>query len=111
MRADGFSLDDKRNPVEANDLPDLLNRWLSRPTSVESVETTWPEKDRARTEQSFLVPKVDIVAQDYDLSLNRYKEVVHDEIQHRAPLEIIVDIEVLEEEIAKGLAELKAMLS
>ena len=111
LRADGFSLDDKRNPVEANDLPDLLNRWLSRPTSVESVETTWPEKDRARTEQSFLVPKVDIVAQDYDLSLNRYKEVVHDEIQHRAPLEIIVDIEVLEEEIAKGLAELKAMLS
>ena len=69
------------------------------------------EKDRARTEQSFLVPKADIVAQGYDLSLNRYKEIVHDEIEHRAPLEIIADIETLEDEIAKGLAELKAMLS
>ena len=72
---------------------------------------TTTERDRARTEQSFLVPKADIVAQGYDLSLNRYKEIVHDEIEHRAPLEIIADIEALEDEIAKGLAELKAMLS
>jgi type I restriction enzyme M protein len=76
---------------------------LSKPDSA--------EKERARSEQSFLVPKADIVAQGYDLSLNRYKEIVHDEIEHRAPLEIISDIETLEEEIAKGLAELKAMLS
>ena len=101
VRADGFSLDDKRNPVEANDLPDVLTRW----------QNLAAEKDRARTEQSFLVPKADIVAQGYDLSLNRYKEIVHDEIEHRAPLEIIADIETLEDEIAKGLAELKAMLS
>ena len=67
--------------------------------------------ERARTEQSFCVPKADIVAQGYDLSLNRYKEIVHDEIEHRPPLEIIADIEKLEGEIAKGLAELKAMLS
>ena len=105
VQADGFSLDDKRNPVEANDLPDVASRWLSlsKPDA--------PEKDRARTDQSFLVPKDDIVAQGYDLSLNRYKEIVHDEIEHRAPLEIIADIETLEDEIAKGLAELKAMLS
>ena len=98
--ADGFSLDDKRNPIEANDLPDVLTRWQARDA----------EKDRARTEQSFLVPKADIVAHGYELSLNRYKEVVHDEIEHRAPLEFIADIELLEDEIAKGLAELKAML-
>ncbi len=79
----------------------MLARWQNRDG----------EKDRARTEQSFLVPKADIVAQGYDLSLNRYKEIVHDEIEHRAPLEIIADIETLEDEIAKGLAELKAMLS
>lgn len=101
VRADGFSLDDKRNPVEANDLPDVLTRWQDRGS----------EKERARTEQSFLVPKADIVAQGYDLSLNRYKEIVHDETEHRTPLDIIADIETLEDEIAKGLSELKAMLS
>lgn len=105
VRADGFSLDDKRNPVDANDLPDVLARWLilSKPVSGEG--------DRARTEQSFVVPKADIVAQDYDLSLNRYKEIIHDEVEHRPPLEIIADIETLEDEIAEGLAELKALLS
>ena len=86
MTADGFSLDDKRNPVDANDLPDVLARWRNLAG----------EADRARTEQSFLVPNADIVAQDYDLSLNRYKEIVHDEVEHRDPLDIIADIEVLE---------------
>ena len=100
VQADGFSLDDKRNPVEANDLPDVLTRWRNRDA----------EHDRARIEQSFCVPKADIIAQDYDLSLNRYKEMVHDEVEHRAPLEIIADIEQLEDEIAKGLAELKSMI-
>lgn len=101
VQADGFSLDDKRNPIEADDLKDVLARWQNRDA----------EADRARTDQSFLVPKADIVAQNYDLSLNRYKEIVHDEIEHRPPLNIIADIEGLEDEIAKGLAELKAMLS
>lgn len=101
VRADGFSLDDKRNPVEANDLSDVLARWQARDA----------EKDRVRTDQSFLVPKSDIVAQGYDLSLNRYKEVVHDEVEHRDPLDIIADIEKLDAEIAAGLAELKAMLA
>lgn len=102
VQADGFSLDDKRNPVEANDIPDVLARWRDRAGT---------ERDRARTEQSFCVPKADIVAQGYDLSLNRYKELVHDEVEHRPPLEIIAEIEKLEVEIAAGLAELKAMLS
>jgi type I restriction enzyme M protein len=101
VRADGFSLDDKRNPIGANDLPDALTRW----------QNLLAEAERARTDQSFLVPKADLVAQGYDLSLNRYKEVEHDEVEHRAPSEIIADIEAIEDEIASGMAELKAMLS
>jgi type I restriction enzyme M protein len=102
LQADGFSLDDKRNPIEANDLRDVAKRWALRNGS---------EMGRARTEQSFCVPKAGIVSQGYDLSLNRYKEVVHDEVEHRPPLEIIAEIEKLEGEIVKGLAELKATLS
>ncbi len=101
VHADGFSLDDKRNPVEANDLPDVLTRWTARTTT---------ERDRARTKQSFTVPVADIVAQGYDLSINRYKEIVHDEVEHRAPAEIIADIETLQGEIARGLTQLREML-
>ena len=72
LQADGFSLDDKRNPIEANDLRDVAKRWALRNGS---------EMGRARTEQSFCVPKAGIVSQGYDLSLNRYKEVVHDEVE------------------------------
>src|SRR5699024_1731918 len=64
VRADGFSLDDKRNPIEANDLPDVLARWQDRDA----------EQGRGRTDQSFLVPKAEIVEQGYDLSINRYQE-------------------------------------
>lgn len=102
VAADGFSLDDKRNPVDANDLPDVLARWSDRAGA---------ELARERSEQSFSVRKDDIVAQGYDLSLNRYKEVVHEKTEYRAPLEIVAEIEKLEVEIAAGIAELKAMLS
>ncbi len=100
--ADGVSLDDKRNPVGANDLPDVLHRWCKRTDS---------EVARARTEQSFCVTKDDIAGQGYDLSLNRYKDIVQHEVEHRPPLEIIAEIEKLESEIASGIAELKAMLT
>ena len=76
VRADGFSLDDKRNAIEADDLPDVLSRW----------QDLAPEQDRARTEQSFLVPKADIVAEGYDLSLNCYREIEHDEVGTSAAL-------------------------
>ena len=102
VAADGFSLDDKRNPVETNDLPDALMRWRER---------TGAECERARTERSFCVSKDDIVAQGYDLSLNRYKEIVNEQAEHRPPLEVIAEIEKLEGEIRDGLAELKGMLS
>lgn len=101
VRADGFSLDDKRSPVEQNDLPDLVKRWGKRATT---------ERERGRTEQSFLVPKQEIVEQDHDLSLNRYKEIEVQEEEHRDPLEIIAEIRALEQEIAAGLDELEGML-
>lgn len=101
VQADGLSLDDKRDRIEQNDLPDVLERW-------QNLET---EKDRARTEQSFLVPKEEIVAQSYDLSINRYKEIVFEDIEHRDPLEIIDDVEILDAEIAIELARLKVMLN
>lgn len=101
VRADGFSLDDKRNPVEANDLPDVRARWAQR---------NGAEKERARTEQSFCVPKAEIAEQGYDLSLNRYKEIEYEEVEHRSPAEIIADIKQLNAEIDAGLTELEAML-
>lgn len=119
ISADGWSLDDKRSPLlpaeklgcipaeklaegehEKNNLPDVLARW----------QALDGEACRARTDQSFLVPKADIVANGYDLSLNRYKEVVHEHVEHRDPLDIIADLEKLEQEIAEGLQELKGML-
>jgi type I restriction enzyme M protein len=66
--------------------------------------------NRARTDQSFCVPKADIVAQGYDLSLNRYKEVLHEDVEHRPPLEILADLATLETEIQEGMKELEAML-
>ncbi|NKY21015.1 type I restriction-modification system subunit M [Tsukamurella spumae] len=99
--ADGLSLDDKRSPIDDNDLPDVRARWAER---------NGGERQRARTDKSFTVSKDEIVAQGYDLSISRYKEIEYEEIEHRSPLEIIAEIEKLEGEIAAGLADLKAML-
>jgi type I restriction enzyme M protein len=109
VQADGFTLADKRTPTEANDLPDVLARWSSRPQSghIES----WDESSRPRTAQSFLVPKSEIVAQGYDLSLNRYKEVEHEAVKHRAPADILTDLAALEQKIVDATAELTRSLS
>jgi type I restriction enzyme M protein len=120
MTADGWSLDDKRNPLlpleklgpapkepleegehGKNNLPDCLSRWKQRKDS---------ERERARTEQSFCVPKAEIAAQGYDLSLNRYKELVHEEVEHRPPLEILAELRAIEQEILQGIEELEGML-
>jgi type I restriction enzyme M protein len=98
VQADGYSLDDRRQPVDSNDLPTVVERWALRNTT---------EKDRTRSDQSFTVSKEDIVAQSYDLSLNRYKEVEHNEVEHRSPLNIIADIEAINARIIDGLAKLK----
>ena len=101
MKADGYSLDDKRTPQpEKTDIPDILMRWGKLKA----------EKDRARTDQSFMVPKAEIVANDYDLSLNRYKEVEHEATEHESPKVILKRLVALEAEIAKGRAELEGML-
>jgi type I restriction enzyme M protein len=102
VTADGFSLDDKRNPVDADDLPDVRERWALRTTS---------ERERTRTEKSFVVPKAEIVEQSYDLSINRYRELVHNDVEHRSPAEILADIGRLNSEIANSVAQLKAALT
>ena len=104
MQADGFSLDDKRNALgedhEHNNIPDILTRWQNRAA----------EAKRARTEQSFLVPKAEIVENDYDLSINRYKEIVYEEIEYDPPQQILDELEQLEKEIQSGLQELRGMI-
>jgi type I restriction enzyme M protein len=120
LRADGYSLDDKRTellpgpklgacPAEPltvddhakNNLPDTLARWQKRSGS---------EFERGRTEQSFCIPKADIAANGYDLSINGYKELVHDDIEHREPREILKELAALEDEIRQGIIDLESML-
>ena len=110
VKADGFSLDDKRSPIDANDLPEVLERWRAVRGEL-GTDRAEVERNRARTEKSFLVPKTEIAESGYDLSINRYKEVVYDKVEYRDPTEIIADIEKLDEDIAKGLAELKGLLA
>jgi len=121
LQADGFSLDDKRTPLlpeekqgvqftsplsadehAKNNLPDALMRFAERDGS---------ELENPRTAQSFSVPKAEIAATEtYDLSLNRYKEVEHEEVEYESPAAIIADLKRLEAEISEGLAKLEAML-
>jgi type I restriction enzyme M protein len=101
MQADGFSLDDKRTPqLDKSDLDDILARWKSRHA----------ESDRARTDQSFLVPKSEIADNDYDLSINRYKEVEYEAVEYDPPKVILERLAELEQEIAKGREELAEIL-
>lgn len=121
VAADGLSLDDKRTALlpdgkqgpcpkealraeehEKNNLPDVLTRWAERDGS---------EKDRPRTAQSFLVPKEDIIASgSWDLSLNRYKEIEHEEVVYDPPKQILTELRALEAEITQGLNKLEEML-
>lgn len=109
MQADGYSLDDKRSELtpegekpqhQHNNIPDILKRW----------DNLAAEKKRNRTDQSFLVSKADIVKEGYDLSINRYKEVVYENIQHESPKKIIARIKTLQQQMEQGLAELEALV-
>jgi type I restriction enzyme M protein len=113
VQADGFTLDDKRTPTEANDLPDLLTRWQTLSGAARSISGSFegPESVRSRTMQSFLVPKSEIAAQGYDLSLNRYKEVEQEVVEHRAPAEILAELVELEQKITEATDELSGSLS
>lgn len=120
LQADGYSLDDRRNELlpiakmgatpdtplaedehTKNNLPDVLVHWQHRNDS---------ELDRCRTDQSFCVPKADIVANGYDLSISRYKEIVYEEVEYRDPRKILKELAVLEDEIRQGLVDLEKML-
>lgn len=118
MQADGLSLDDKRNflvpenklgpwaeltedEAKLNDLPDVLARWKEREGA---------EKDNPRTARSFVVPKEEIAAASYDLSLNRYREIEHDVVEHERPATILKRLRAIELEICTGLDALEAML-
>lgn len=100
MKADGYSLDDKRSPIKENDIPDIIERFNHLDK----------EANRKRTEQSFLVDKKEIVDNDYDLSINKYKEIVYEKVEYPPTSEILADIEDLNKEIDKNLEELKALL-
>ena len=100
MQADGFSLDDKRSEVAENDIPDLIERFHNLAA----------EEGRERTEQSFFVPKQEIVENGYDLSINKYKKVEYVPVEYPPTSQILAELNELEVEIAKGLKELEGML-
>ena len=120
MLADGWSLDDKRQPLldadklgvapkarltveehANNNLPDVLSRWELREGS---------EISNKRTQQSFVVSKSELAANGYDLSLNRYKQIVHEHIEHTPAIELVTQIKLLENEIQNGLSDLERLL-
>lgn len=100
MQNDGLSLDDKRSPIEENDIPDIIQRFHHLDEEME----------RKRTEQSFMVPKEDIVENDYDLSINKYKEVEYVPVEYPSTQEILTNLREIEMEIATAMDELTAML-
>ena len=100
MKADGFSLDDKRSPVADNDIPDITQRFKNLDK----------ESDRKRTDKSFMVPKKEIVDNDYDLSINKYKEVEYEAVEYPPTSEIMAGIRELESEIGKEMEELARLL-
>ena len=100
MKADGFSLDDKRTEGKDNDIPDIIERFHHLEQEIE----------RKRTEQSFMVPKQEIIDNGYDLSINKYKKVEYVPVAYPPTSEILADLQGLEQEILQGLKELEGML-
>ena len=100
MKADGYSLDDKRTEIDENDISDIVERF-------HNLEK---EADRKRTEQSFFVDVEEIRENGYDLSINKYKEIVYEEVEYDAPSVILGRVKELEDEIATGIEELERML-
>lgn len=100
MKADGFSLDDKRTPTAENDIPDIINRF----------KNLSEEEKRERTEQSFFVEKAEIVENEYDLSINKYKKIEYVPVEYPPTEDIMAELNMLEQEITKNLAELEKML-
>jgi len=110
VQADGYSLDDKRQPVEDDDLPDMLKQW--KKYNVLSLEGRGRGGDdfTDRTAKAFVVPAKEIAGNKYDLSINHYKEVVYEEEEYDPPKEILARMKNLEKEIMKDMEELEGML-
>lgn len=102
MTADGFSLDDQRQPIEENDIPDIISRFNNRYSEE--------EQNRKRTDKSFFVPVDEIINNDYDLSINKYKEVIVEKKVYDKPEEIIKRIVSMENELQQKLKELEGIL-
>ena len=100
MTADGKSLDDKRTPIAENDIPDIIARFKNLDS----------EKDRKRTDKSFMVPKSEIIEKDYDLSINKYKEVEYIPVEYPPTSEILDEIEKLNEQIMEETRVLRELL-
>ena len=101
MTADGFSLDDKRTEIKDNDIPDIISRF-------KNLEA---EKDRKRTDKSFMVSKKEIADNDYDLSINKYKEVEYVAVEYPPTSEIMANIREIEKQISQEMDELEMLLS
>lgn len=101
MQGDGYTLDDKRDPdAQHDDIPDILQRWAN----LEG------ERERARTDKSFLVTRQEIVDNDYDFSFNKYTEVEYERVEYPPTSEILADLALLNKQIAEGLEDLKTLL-
>ncbi|QTL97776.1 N-6 DNA methylase [Iocasia frigidifontis] len=100
MKADGYSLDDKRQPIEDSDIDDIIKRYHAREN----------EEDRERTEQSFLVSKDEIKENNYDLSITIYKEIEYEEVEYEEPQDILSKIKKLEDEIINIIDDLEGMI-
>ena len=101
MKADGFSLDDKRTPIDDNDIPDVIARFHNLAA----------EESRKRKDQSFLVPVDEIKKNDYDLSINKYKEVEKVKVEYEQPEVVLGRIDALQTEIAEAIEAFKKMIS
>ena len=100
MMVDGYSLDDKRTKIDADDIPDIIARF----------NNLSEEEGRSRKEQSFFVDKKDIVDNGYDLSINKYKEVEYIPVEYPSTKEIMDELEDLERKIQVEMKELKKLL-
>ena len=101
MTADGFSLDDKRTEIKDNDIPDIISRFKNLKA----------EKDRKRTDKSFMVSKKEIADNDYDLSINKYKEVEYVAVEYPPTSEIMANIREIEKQISREMDELEKLLA
>ncbi|MBL7129282.1 MAG: N-6 DNA methylase [Ignavibacteria bacterium] len=99
MQADGYSLDDKRDRIDKNDIPDIIEKWNKKDS----------KKSTDRKLQHFFVPIKEIADNNYDLSINRYKEIVYEEIKYEKPDIILNKVKNLENEILKGISDLESL--